>query len=118
VTKLTSDKSQRDQQIKTRGLETSTFGTAEFKLTQPITLPGVPTKGQEVDVTAVGELTLHGQTRSVEVPLKAEWLGPTITLAGGAKVVFGDYGMSAPTNAIVSVDDNGEFELQLTFVPA
>ena len=118
VTQLSSDKSQRDQQIKTRGLETNTFGTAEFKLTQPIALPGNPEKGKEVDVTAVGELTLHGQTTSVEIPLQAKWNGSTITLAGGAKVAFSDYGIEAPTNAIVSVDDNGEFELQLTFVPA
>ena len=39
-------------------------------------------------------------------------------MAGGAKVAFADYGITAPTNQIVSVDDNGEFELQLTFVPA
>jgi polyisoprenoid-binding protein YceI len=118
VTKLTSDKSQRDQQIKTRGLETNTFGTAEFKLTQPITLPGVPQKVQEVDVTATGDLTLHGQTKSVEIPLQAKWNGTTITIAGNAKVAFSEYGIAAPTNAIVSVDDNGEFELQLTFVPS
>jgi len=118
VTKLTSDKSQRDGQIKTRGLETDTFTSAEFKLTQPITLPGPPTQGQEVDVTATGDLTLHGQTRSVQIPLQAKWNGSTITMAGGAKVAFSDYGITAPTNQIVSVDDNGEFELQLTFVPA
>ena len=118
VTKLTSDQDARDQQIKSRGLETDTFGTAEFKLTQPITLPGVPQKGQEVDVTATGELTLHGQTQTVEIPLQAKWNGSTITLAGNAKVAFSDYGITAPTNAIVSVDDNGEFELQLTFVPS
>ena len=33
-------------------------------------------------------------------------------------MAFSDYGIEPPTNAIVSVDDNGEFELQLTFVPA
>ena len=118
VTKLTSDQGARDQQIKSRGLETDTFGTAEFKLIQPITLPGVPQKGREVDVTATGELTLHGQTKRVEIPLQAKWNGSTITLAGNAKVAFSDYGIAAPTNAIVSVDDNGEFELQLTFVPS
>jgi polyisoprenoid-binding protein YceI len=118
VTKLTSDKGARDQQIKSRGLETDTFGTAEFKLTQPITLPGTPVKGVEVDVTATGELTLHGQTKTVEIPLQAKWNGRTITMAGNAKLAFTDYGITAPTNAIVSVDENGEFELQLTFVPS
>jgi polyisoprenoid-binding protein YceI len=118
VTKLTSDKSARDQQIKSRGLETDAFGTAEFKLTQPIALPGTPVKGVEVDVTATGELTLHGQTKTVEIPLQAKWNGRTIAMAGNAKVAFADYGITAPTNSIVSVDENGEFELQLTFVPS
>ena len=118
MTQLKSDKAPRDGQIKTRGIETNSFPTATFKLTQPITLPGTPEKGKQIDVTATGELTLHGITKTVEIPLKASWNGDTITVAGGAKVAFSDYSIEPPTNAIVSVDDNGEFELQLTFVPA
>jgi len=118
MTQLKSDKAPRDGQIKTRGIETNSFPTATFKLTQPITLPGTPEKGKQIEVTATGELTLHGVTKTVEIPLKASWNGDTITVAGGAKVAFSDYSIEPPTNAIVSVDDNGEFELQLTFVPA
>jgi polyisoprenoid-binding protein YceI len=118
MTQLKSDKAPRDGQIKTRGIQTNDFPTATFELTQPITLPGTPTKGEEVDVTATGELTLHGVTRTVDIPLKAVWDGSTINVAGGADVAFADYDIEAPSNAIVSVDDNGEFELQLTFVPA
>jgi polyisoprenoid-binding protein YceI len=118
MTQLKSDKAPRDGQIKTRGIQTNDFPTATFKLTQPITLSGTPEKGKEVDVTATGELTLHGVTKTVEIPLKAVWNGGTITVAGGAKVAFSDYDIEPPTNAVVSVDDNGEFELQLTFVPA
>lgn len=118
VTKLASDRAARDNQIRTRGLQTDTFPQATFKLTQPITLSSPPVKGQAVDVTATGELTLHGQTRTVDIPLKAQWDGATVNVAGGAKVAFSDYGITAPTNGIVTVDDNGEFELQLTFVPS
>ncbi|MGZ4730372.1 MAG: YceI family protein [Acidimicrobiales bacterium] len=118
MTALKSDKAPRDGQIKSRGIETNSFPTATFKLTQPITLPGTPQKGQEVDVTATGELTLHGVTKTIDIPLKASWTGDTILVAGGAKVAFSDYAIEPPTNAIVSVDDNGEFELQLTFFPA
>ena len=118
MTQLKSDKAPRDGQIKTRGIETNSFPTATFKLTQPINLPGTPEKGKQIEVTATGELTLHGVTKTVEIPLKAVWNGGTITVAGGAKVAFSDFDIEPPTNAIVSVDDNGEFELQLTFVPA
>ena len=118
VTKLKSDRNARDNQIRTRGLQTDTFPQATFKLTKPIVLPGPPEKGVSVDVVATGELTLHGQTRTVDIPLQAQWDGATINVAGGAKVAFSDYGIEPPTNGIVTVDDNGEFELQLTFVPA
>ena len=118
VTKLKSDRSQRDGQIVDRGLQTKTFPQATFKLTQPIQLPGAPEKGKEVTVTATGELTLHGQTQTVEIPLQAKWDGGTITIAGGTKIQFADYGIEPPSNGIVTVDPTGEFELQLTFVPS
>jgi len=118
VTKLKSDRGARDNQIRGRGLQTDTFPQATFKLTQPVTLPSAPVKGQSVEFTATGELTLHGQTKTVEVPLKAQWDGGTINVAGSAPILFSDYGMEAPTNGIVTVDDHGAFELQLTFIPA
>ena len=118
VTKLKSDRAARDNQIRTRGLQTDTFPQAMFKLTKPVTLPSAPVKGQSVDFTATGELTLHGQTKTIEVPLKAQWDGGTVSVAGGAPVVFSDYGIDPPSNGITAVDDNGEFELQLTFIPA
>ena len=82
-------------------------------------LPGTPVKGKKVDVTATGNLTLHGQTKTVHVPLQAEWDGGTISVAGGAPILFGDYGMTPPHSGVVArVDDHGTFELQLTFVAA
>jgi polyisoprenoid-binding protein YceI len=118
VTKLKSDRAQRDQVITEQGLQTSTFPEATFKLTKPIELSATPEKGKEVDLTVTGELTLHGQTKTVDIPLKAQWDGGTLAVAGGTQIQFADYGIKAPSNAIVSVDDTGEFELQLTFVPA
>jgi polyisoprenoid-binding protein YceI len=118
VTRLKSNRDARDNQIRTRGLQTDTFPQATFKLTRPVTLPGPPEKGVSVDVVATGELTLHGQTRTVDIPLKAQWDGGTIEVAGGTKVAFADYGIDPPTNGIVTVDNTGEFELQLTFVPS
>jgi polyisoprenoid-binding protein YceI len=119
VTQLHSDQSTRDGVIREQGLETAKFPQATFVLTEPITLPGAPVKGKKVDVTATGKLTLHGQTKTVQVPLQAEWDGATISVAGSAPILFGDYGMTPPHSAFVArVDDHGTFELQLTFVPA
>lgn len=118
LTRLRSDQARRDDYIRTAGLETDTYGTATFTLTQPITLPTDVPAGQQVQVTAVGDLTLHGVTRQVEIPLQAQWDGTTVDLAGGVGIVMADYGMDPPSNSVVSVAGDGELELQLTFTRA
>jgi len=116
---LTSDESRRDNRIRTSGLETDTFPTAEFVLDTPIDLGGVPAAGETVEVTAAGSLTLHGVTRDVEVPLEARWDGTRIQVVGRLPILFSDYDIEAPSIAgFVSVDDRGEMELQLFFAPA
>jgi polyisoprenoid-binding protein YceI len=118
LTRLRSDQARRDDYIRTAGLETDTYGSATFRLTQPIALPADLPPGQQIPVTAVGELTLHGVTRPVEIPLQAQWDGTVIDLAGGVTIVMADYGMEPPSNSIVSVADRGELELQLSFTRA
>ncbi len=69
--------------------------------------------------TASGDLTLHGVTRPVDVPVEARWSGTTIEVVGTIPVNFADYDIEAPSvGGFVSVEDEGEIELQLTFVPA
>ena len=119
LTGLTSDQARRDSAIRERGLETDRFPETTFTLTAPITLPSAPVRGTSYRVTATGDLTLHGVTRSVQVALEAKWNGATIAVAGSAPVVLGDYGM-APIRipGFIETDDRGTLELQLLFVPA
>lgn len=115
VTQLKSDQSRRDSAITHRGLQTSDFPKATFVLTKPIALPSTD-KDKEVDVTAAGNLTLHGQTRPVNVTLQAEWDGQVIKVAGSTPVRFADYGMDTiEIPGFVKTDDNGTMELQLIF---
>jgi polyisoprenoid-binding protein YceI len=117
VTQLKSDKSQRDNRIRTDGLETDTYRTASFELTTPIDLGSVPAAGAEVAVQAIGNLTLHGVTRPTTFDLRARWNGETIDVAGSTEVVMADYQINPPNvGGFVSVDDHGTVELQLTFV--
>jgi len=115
VTKLKSDRAQRDNAIKGQALETERFGTATFTLTQPITLASPPVLGERQTVQATGDLTLHGQTKRVTVPLQAEWKGDTIAVAGSAPIALVDYGITPISTGFVAVDDQGELELQLVF---
>ena len=118
LTRLRSDQPRRDDYIRTAGLETNEFPSTTFVLTRPIALPAELPAGEQVSVTAVGDLTLHGVTRSVEIPLQAQWDGQVIDLAGGVTIVMADYGMDPPSNSLVSVADQGEMELQLSFTRA
>ena len=105
----------RDQAMKTKGLETDTFPTASFTLTEPIDLATLPEPGQEVRFDAEGELTLHGVTRPVTVPFEARWNGRLIDVTASLEVRLADYGIEQPAIQVVTVADEGTVELQLTF---
>jgi polyisoprenoid-binding protein YceI len=119
LTALKSDENRRDGQLSRQGIETSTFPTATFKLTSPIDLGSVPADGVEVSVTGSGQLTLHGQTKDVQIPLKAKLSGSTIVVTGSLDIAFADYGISKPTSfAVLSIADTGTIEMQLFFTKA
>lgn len=116
---LKSDDGFRDNAITDRGLETNKFPTASFAATEPITLPGAPTKGTTVKVSANGDLTLHGVTKPVTIELEGRWNGETIQVIGELPILFSDYGITAPTSfRVAEVDDNGFMEVQLVFTKA
>ncbi len=117
MTQLVSDESRRDARLRTGGLETDTFPVATFTLTQPIDLGGAPQAGQVLNVTATGDLTLHGVTRSVQLPIQARWSGETVEVTGSTTIVLADYGISMEAFAgVVSVAPEGTLEVALQFV--
>ena len=116
---LESDEDRRDNAIRNRGLETNRFPEATFTLTEPLQLPSAATPGERVSATTTGDLTLHGVTKQVEVPVQARWDGSTIEVVGTLDIAFADYDIDPPSvGGFVSVEDEGELEVQLTFVPA
>jgi polyisoprenoid-binding protein YceI len=119
LTQLSSDESRRDDRIRSSGLETDTFPEATFTLTEPIVFDAEPADGETVEVTATGDLSLHGVTRSVEIPIQARRTGDTIEVVGSLEIAFADHDIVAPSfGGFVTVEDHGTIELQLTFVPA
>jgi len=83
LTRLESDQSRRDDYIRTRGLETNTYGTATFTLAAPISLPADLPAGQPFELAAVGDLTIHGVTERVELAAAGAVDGTVIDVAGG-----------------------------------
>lgn len=120
LTGLTSDDQRRDGQLRRQALETNTFPTATFTLSQPVELgSGGLADGGSVSLTATGDLTLHGVTRSVRIPLTATRSGDRVTVTGSIAIVFADYSITPPSAFIVlSVADHGTMELQLVFTRA
>jgi polyisoprenoid-binding protein YceI len=111
---VTNDRRRDDRALD--ALDTGQFPNATFALTQPIELGAGAESGEPVQVTATGELTVHGVTRPVEIPIEAQLVDDVVVVVGSLPVVFADYGVSVPSAPIVvSAEDHGIIELQLYF---
>ena len=116
MTQLRSDQSRRDGALRQQAIETNTYPTSSFALTEPIPLDGVPVEGETISVTAVGDLTLHGVTRQVEIPLEGQLTDGLVVVIASIEIVFADYDIEKPRAGIViSVEDRGIMEFQLVF---
>ena len=114
VTTLVSNSDRRDGQIKRRGLQTDTFPTATFKLTQPATIPAEALNGSPVTVQARGDMTIHGVTKSVTIPLQTQINGDKVEIVGSLTFPMSDFGIEPPTIAgIVDVESNATLEFQV-----
>jgi polyisoprenoid-binding protein YceI len=112
---VSSDRTQRDGQFRGRIMETSTYPTARFKLTQPIELNVIPAAGAEIAEQATGELTLHGVTKTVTFDLKAQRTGSSIEVNGKIPIEFADYEIDDPSGGPARTEDNGILEFLVVF---
>jgi polyisoprenoid-binding protein YceI len=117
TTSIASDKTQRDNRMRDEGLQTDQFPTATFTLTKPVEVPAAALTGTASDVTLTGDLTLHGVTKSVEIPAQAQLVNGTIQVAGSLSFPLSDYSITAPNigGFIVSIADTGTLEFLVNF---
>lgn len=119
LTSVASDKSQRDHQFQGRIMNTATYPTATFKLTQPIALGSEPADGVTVTKQATGDLTLHGVTKSITFAVSVKKTGSTIAASGSVPILFADYNIANPSfGGTVTTDDHGTLEFLLNFTQA
>jgi polyisoprenoid-binding protein YceI len=113
---VASDKPPRDSQFQTQIMDTAQFPTSTFVLTKPIDLSKLPTDGSTGTATATGNLTLHGVTKSVDIPLQVKADGSDIDVQGSVAIHFSDYNIDNPSNGLAKVGDDGtmEFLVKLT----
>jgi polyisoprenoid-binding protein YceI len=113
---LRSDSGLRDGTLRSQALETDEFPTATFVLVEPIELGSIPAPGTPFSTTAVGDLTIHGVTNRVALPLDAQLTGSRIEVVAALDIRFADYGIDPPSAAaVLSVEDEGQLEMQLFF---
>jgi polyisoprenoid-binding protein YceI len=109
-----SDEERRDNQYRTRIMDVQTFPTSTFQLTSPIELPTTPPAGQEITVSATGNLTVRGVTKPVTFDLHAKQTGPdTLAVQGSIPITWSDWSIPEPSFGPAQVDDSGEIEFLL-----
>lgn len=120
TTTITSDEDRRDDRLRSEGLQTDQFPAAMFVLTQPLDVPAAAIAGTATDLTLVGDLTLHGVTRSVEIPAQAQLTNGQVQVAGSLTFPLADFEITAPNvgGFIISIADEGALEFLVAFAKA
>ncbi len=114
VASITTDNAQRDRAFAGADvMNTAEFPTATLTLTEPADFDAAPKPGEAVTAKAIGELTLRDTTQPVEFDVQAQVLDGQIELVASVQVVFADYGIDNPSNAVATVRDEGTVEAKL-----
>ncbi|MGI8984206.1 MAG: YceI family protein [Acidimicrobiales bacterium] len=114
LTQLESDESRRDNRIRSDGLQTNQFPKATFVTTKPITLPAETAGGQKVKTTAEGNLTLHGVTKLVQIPLDVQVGDGRGEIVGSLGFPMSDFDITPPSiGGFVTVDPDATLEFRL-----
>lgn len=117
VASITSNDSRRDRAFRGEVMDTDSFPTATFTLTEPVEVDTEPVEGAEVTTTVGGELTLRGVTRPVTFELTARVENGLLGVLGSVHIEFADFGIDNPSNAVVSTEDHGLLEFILVLAP-
>ena len=109
---LASDSARRDAFIRQNTLQTDQFPFAEFRSTEPAG-PSPYTEGSEVTFQIPGIMTIKGQERPVTWDATARLEGGRLTGTATARIKLSDFGVEAPRLAILSVEDDMTWVVQL-----
>ncbi len=115
VSQLKSNEDRRDNRIRTIGLETGKHPQATFAAAGPIDIPQEAVEGKVVTVQAEGDMTMHGVTKKISMPLEVQRNGDKIRIVGNYDFSWADFGMTAPSlPPFVSVTGNPKLEFDVT----
>ena len=82
-------------------------------------MPAETTSGQAVKASAEGDLTLHGVTKRVTIPLDLRVAGTKGKLAGSLSFPMSDFNITPPSiGGFVTVDPDATLEFKLVLEKA
>lgn len=111
---VVSDQSQRNARFAGPIMDVSRYPTAALTLISPISLGTIPVAGAVTKYTAVGDLDLHGVTKSVSFPVSAERVGDEIDVLANLSIAFSDWNIANPSvGGFVTTADTGTLEVLL-----
>lgn len=118
LTTLESDEERRDNRIRELGLESDRFPTATFVATEPVAVPDAVLDGGAGETEVTGDLTIHGVTKRVTIPLQVQQTGaggdPAVEVVGSLTFPFADFDMEPPNVGVfVTVDPDATLEFRL-----
>ena len=115
MTTVTSDQQRRDNQFNGRIMDTASYPTATFKLSNPIVLTSIPSVGMQASTQATGVLTMHGTSKSVTFTITGQRTDDGIQVTGQIPVTFADWNIPNPSFGPATTQDHGVLEFLLVF---
>ncbi len=114
---LVTDESKRDNFLRSNTLESDTFPFATFVVSSVEGLEDGLVEGEAVTAQLVGDLTLHGVTRTATWEAEFTLSDGSITGTATTTFVIADYEMEKPiVGPVTSIDDEIELNVEITAV--
>ncbi|MGI8690941.1 MAG: YceI family protein [Thermomicrobiales bacterium] len=110
---LKSDKTQRDNYIRTNTLQADQFPLAEYVVTSVDGWTGPLKEGQQSTFKLLGNMTIHGVTKPVTFDTTAMMQGGAVTGTATTNFTFEDFNMSPPNLTIVKANDLIKLDLNI-----
>ncbi len=111
---VVSDQSERNAHFDGSIMNVSQYPTASLTLAAPIELGTPPAEGAVAHYNAVGNLDMHGVTKSVSFPVTAERVGSAIDVLADIPIAFSEWNIANPSiGGFVTTANTGTLEVLL-----
>jgi polyisoprenoid-binding protein YceI len=111
---VVSDQSERNARFDGSIMDVGRYPTATLTLSAPIVLGSIPAENAVAHYNAVGNLAMHGVTKSVSFPVTAERIGSAIAVLADIPITFSDWNIANPSIAgFVTTANTGTLEVLL-----